>query len=67
MITVLVGMSSWTALTLHIGMKNPFKTPFKTKNMESKYHGNFLIKIHDNKELIKLGFSSSVVLVCIFE
>ena len=61
--TVLIGMSSCTALTLHVGMK----TPFKTKNMESKYHGNFIMKIHDNKELIKLGFSPSVVLVCIFE
>ena len=39
--TVFADMSSSTALTGRTGMK----ASFKTKNMTSKYFGNFIIKI----------------------
>ena len=55
------------------------KKAFKIENMKSKYFGNYIMKIsnlkmhikrntaHYNKELIKLGFGPTVVLVYIFE
>ena len=71
--TVFAEMSSCKALTRYTVMK----TVFKTKNMNSEsfeifiMNLNFKINIKRNKahnitELIKLGFSASVVLVSIF-
>ena len=59
-----------------------YERAFKIKNMKSKYFGKFIIKIINlrvieenayeintshHKELVKLGFCPTVVLVCIFE
>ena len=61
------GNSFWAALTLNMGRKNAFEA----KNMKSKYFGDLFTNIvntaHNIKELIKLGFSATVVLLCIFE
>ena len=41
----LLEMTSWTALTWHIGIK----TAFYTKNIKSKYFGIFIMKILNSK------------------
>ena len=70
-------MSSWTALTWYTVME----TASKTKNMKRESFVNLNIKnlsvieeyafkkneAHYIKELIKLSYSATVELVCIFE
>ena len=77
---VFAEMSAWTALTGYTVMKSAFKTKnmkckcFRIFIMKITYLTSDRRKcifkelqyIINNKELIKLGFSATVVLVCIF-
>ena len=59
--SVFAEMSSWTALICHTGMK--VDSQMSLEVIEEKKKKN---TAHYNKELVKLDFSATVVLVSIF-
>ena len=76
---VFAEMSSWTALAWYIVMKTAFKTKsMKSESFCNIYYEDFKFQellekmhikknaAHNNKELIELSYSATVVLVCIF-
>ena len=68
-------MSSWTALTWHIGIKTAFVTNLSKENIFELLLCRFkILRVIDenaylkkyNKELIKLSLSATPMLLCIF-